>query len=147
MSFQSPVSDYVETSGIVFFARMLDKIRLHAASRLAPGYLRGTEDPTCFDARFCAFWEVEYDALERRTLEGGTDEEVLAWCFRDRKFPNETQVLVWNSFLLKRGWRDSGSSGVVAEKARHGWAGRDDIQTYVDLHDMDEGRQPKFPMS
>ncbi|WP_343124915.1 DUF5069 domain-containing protein [Verrucomicrobium spinosum] len=48
-----------------------------------------------------------------RTLEGGTNEELLAWCFRDRKFPNDEQILVWNSFLIKRGWRDSGSPGII----------------------------------
>ncbi|WP_075087458.1 DUF5069 domain-containing protein [Verrucomicrobium spinosum] len=42
MSYQIPVSDYEETSGIVFFARMVDKIRLHAAGKLAPDYLRGS---------------------------------------------------------------------------------------------------------
>ena len=144
MSYQIPVSDYEETSGIVFFARMVDKIRLHAEGRLAPDYLRGFMDLTCLDARFCRFWEVDYDKLVARTLEGGTNEELLAWCFKDRKFPNDEQILVWNSFLIKRGWRDSGSQGVIDEKAKQGWQDRGDIQTYVDLHDMDEGRQPRF---
>jgi hypothetical protein len=144
MSCQIPVSDYEETSGIVFFARMVDKIRLHAQGRLAPDYLRGFMDLTCLDARFCRFWEVDYDQLVARTLEGGTNEELLAWCFKDRKFPNDEQILVWNSFLIKRGWRDNGSAGIVEAKAANGWEDRDDIQTYVDLHDMDEGRQPRF---
>src|SRR5271166_299427 len=30
MNTQTPCSDYVETSGIIFFARMLDKVRLNA---------------------------------------------------------------------------------------------------------------------
>lgn len=145
MIFQIPVSDYEETRGIVFFARMVDKIRLHAAGRLAPDYLRGFTDPTCLDARFCRFWEVDYDALVERTLAGGSNEELLDWCFHGRKFPNDEQILVWNSFLIKRGWRDSGSPGIIAAKATHGWQNRDDIQTYVDLHDMDEGRPLRFP--
>lgn len=144
MSYQIPVSDYEETSGIVFFARMVDKIRLHAAGKLAPDYLRGFMDQTCLDARFCRFWEVDYDRLVVRTLEGGTNEELLAWCFEGRKFPNDEQILVWNSFLIKRGWRDSGSPGIIEAKATNGWENRNDIQTYVDLHDMDEGRQPRF---
>ena len=28
-----PRDDYVETRGVIFFARLLDKIRLHAAGR------------------------------------------------------------------------------------------------------------------
>ncbi|HSJ01851.1 MAG: DUF5069 domain-containing protein [Verrucomicrobium sp.] len=144
MPSRPPVSDYVETSGIVFFARMVDKIRLHARGELPEGYHRGFSDPTSFDARFCLFWDIDYDQLAARTLEGGTDEELLAWCFQDRKFPNEMQILVWNSFLTKRGWRDSGSASLVEDKAANGWQDRDDIQTYVDLHDVDEGRKPRF---
>ena len=34
MNTQTPCSDYVETSGIIFFARMLDKIRLNAQGKV-----------------------------------------------------------------------------------------------------------------
>jgi len=53
MNTQTPCSDYVETSGIIFFARMLDKIRLNAQGLLPAGYNLGFSDPTSFDARFC----------------------------------------------------------------------------------------------
>jgi hypothetical protein len=144
MTNQTLCSDYVETSGINFFARMLDKIRLNAQGLLPDGYHLGFSDPTSFDARFCRFWEVDYDQLAARTLEGGSNEELLAWCFQGRKRPNEDQILVWNSFIIKRGWRDSGAPGLVVEKKLSGFADRDDIQTYVDLHDADEGRTPKY---
>jgi uncharacterized protein DUF5069 len=45
---RTPVSDHVETKPLIYFARMLDKIRLNAAGRLAPGYFVGVEDPTFF---------------------------------------------------------------------------------------------------
>src|SRR5271165_5316695 len=38
MNTQTPCSDYVETSGIIFFARMLDKVRLNAQGLLPAGY-------------------------------------------------------------------------------------------------------------
>ena len=144
MTNQTLCSDYVETSGINFFARMLDKIRLNAQGLLPDGYHLGFSDPTSYDARFCRFWEVDYDQLAARTLKGGSNEELLAWCFQGRKRPNEDQILVWNSFIIKRGWRDSGAPGLVVEKKLSGFADRDDIQTYVDLHDADEGRTPKY---
>ena len=78
---QTPCSDYVETRGLVYFARMLDKIRLHAAGQLPEGYFVGVEDPTVFDARCTRFLRVDYDELARRTLQGGTNEEILDWCF------------------------------------------------------------------
>jgi hypothetical protein len=144
MKDQTPCSDYVETSGIIFFARMLDKIRLHAQGLLPDGYNVGFSDPTSFDARLCRFWEIDYDQLAAKTLEGGTNEEVLQWCFRERKLPNEEQILVWNSFIIKRGWRDEGSPGLIVEKESSGFARRDDIRTYVDLHDADEGRALRY---
>jgi hypothetical protein len=144
MKDQTPCSDYVETSGIVFFARMLEKIRLNARDLLPNGYNLGFSDPTSFDARFCRFWEIDYDQLATRTLEGGTNEELLEWCFQGRKRPNPEQILIWNSFIIKRGWRDDGSPDLIVEKELNGLAHRDDIQTYVDLHDADEGRTPRF---
>ena len=61
--------------------------------------------------------------------------------------PNSDQILVWNSFIIKRGWRDDGAPGLIVEKELNGCAHRDDIQTYVDLHDADEGRTPRFSRS
>jgi hypothetical protein len=144
MKDQIPCSDYVETFGIVFFARMLDKVRLNAKGLLPDGYNLGFSDPTSFDARFCRFWEIDYDQLAARTLQGGTNEELLEWCFQGKKFPNEDQILIWNSFIIKRGWRDDGAPGLIDEKELFGFTMRDDIQTYVDLHDADEGRALRF---
>ena len=70
MKDQTPCSDYVETSGIIFFARMLDKIRLNARDLLPDGYNLGFSDPISFDARFCRYWEIDYDQLTTKTLEG-----------------------------------------------------------------------------
>ena len=144
MKKQIPCSDYVETSGIIFFARMLDKIRLNALGLLPDGYNLGFSDPTSFDARFCRFWEIDYDQLAAKTVQGGTNEKLLEWCFQGRERPNEEQILVWNSFIIKRGWRDDGTAGLIVEKERYGFADREDIQTYVDLHDADEDRTLKY---
>ena len=142
MQNQTPVTDYKKTKGLIYFARMLDKIRLHAAGRLASGYFVGVEDPTFFDSRCTRFLEVDYDELKKRTLEGGSDEEILDWCFERGRKPGEEEIEIWNAFLAKRGWRDEGSADLVEAKKRAGWQNRDDIQTWVDLHDAEEGRTP-----
>lgn len=126
---------------MVFFARMLDKIRLRAAGELPPGYNLGDTSPTSFDARFCRFWEVDYARLVARTLQGGSDEEVFDVVIGPT--PNPERVLVWNGFLLKRGWRDETSAGLARDKEAAGFGHRDDIQTFVDFHDVDEGRTPR----
>jgi hypothetical protein len=142
MQTKAPCSDYRKTKGLIYFARMLDKIRLHASGKLAPGYLVGVEEPTVFDARCTRFLGVDYDELVERTLQGGTDEEILEWFFERGRRPNKEEIEIWNAFILKRGWRDAGSAELAAAKERAGWADRDDIQTWVDLHDADEGRTP-----
>jgi hypothetical protein len=144
MQTQTPRSDYDQTKGLIYFARMLDKIRLKAAGKLPPGYFVGLDpDPTVFDARCTRFLGVNYDELVERTLQGGTDEEILEWCFDRGRRPNEEEIEIWNAFILKRGWRDAGSEDLQATKKEMGCADRDDIQTWVDLHDVDEGRVPR----
>jgi len=140
----TPCPDHKKTKGLVYFARMLDKIRLNAAGKLPPGYFLGlTGDPTVFDARCTRFLGIDYDALAKRTLEGGSDEEILEWCFERGRRPNEEEIEIWNEFILKRGWRDSGSEELAAEKKKAGLGDREDIQTFVDFHDADEGRTPR----
>jgi gluconokinase len=143
MQMETPVSDRVATKGLVYFARMLDKIRLHAAGELPPDYFVGVdEDPTMFDARCTRFLGVNYDELASRTLQGGSDEEILEWCFQRGRKPGEEEIKIWNAFLLKRGWRDEASADLQAAKERNSRGHREDIQTWVDLHDAEEGRKP-----
>jgi gluconokinase len=138
-----PCSDYIETRGINFFARMLDKIRLNAKGLLPEGYNLGFSDPTSFDARFCRFWLIEYDTVLERTLQGGSNEEIFDDVFEGRDISDD-EILVWNEFLVKRGWRDGGSRELQQLKTEMGMGDRSDIQTFVDLHDVDEGRKPKY---
>jgi len=141
---QTPVSDRVETKGLVYFARMLDKIRLKARGELPPDYFTGVdEDPTMFDARCTRFLGVNYDELAERTLQGGSVDEILDWCFESGKRPSEEEISIWNAFLTKRGWRDEASADLQAAKERNGWGNRGDIQTWMDLHDAEEGRTPR----
>lgn len=138
-----PRTAFDRTGGIVYFARMLDKIRLRAAGKLPPGYEENLGDG--FDGRCCRFLGVTYAALTGRTLAGGTDDEILAWCGEQGTRPNEEQILVWNKFLLKRGWRDE-DDGSTQEletyKAASGLAHRTDLITFFDYYEVDEGRRP-----
>jgi len=142
MQTQTPCSDYIETKGLIYFARMLDKIRLKAAGKLPAEYFTGVEDPTHFDARCARFVGVNYDELVKRTLKGGSDEEILDWCFEGGRRPSDEEISIWNSFLRKRGWRDEASEELAESKKEAGFGDRHDIQTWVDLHDAEEGRTP-----
>lgn len=134
-----PISAYVETKGLVYFARCLNKIRLHARGELREDF--HSQLGQGFDGRLCAYLRVDYAALRDRTLAGGTDEEILAWCCDTGRDLNETDVIVWNEFLTKKGWRDGASESLANRKASSGLADRHEIETMVEYFEYDEGRK------
>ena len=134
-------SPHQKTGGIVYFGRMLDKIRLNAAGRLPQDYhsnLGGGFDGFC-----CQFLWLNYPSLVERVKAGGTDEELLEWAFQEGRKPSEHEILVWNEFMRKRGWNDEASERLAMRRMESGFPGREDIQTFFDYIDLDEGRDPK----
>lgn len=120
------------------FGRLIDKLRLHAAGRL-PAEYHGNLGAG-FDAAVCTFLKVDYQALVARAAAGGTDEELLAWCQQQGgRDPDDYKY--FNAFLAKRGWRDEGSARLQQRIVEFGLAGRP-IETFFDLNDYDEGRDP-----
>ncbi len=129
--------------GIMVFGRIVDKIRLHAKGQLPEGYHVGLiAGKRTFDDRICRLLNVEYDALVKRVLEGGSDEEVLEWCFQNGRRPDAEHIELFNGFMTKRGWRDAASNGLVDQRAAAGLAQREDLVTFFDLMDTEEGRAP-----
>ena len=127
-------SPYETVGGLVFFGRMLDKIRLHARNILPSDYNRGTG----LDGRTCRFLNIDYEKLIIRVLQGGTDDAILDWCYEQGRRPSEEEIFVWNAFMSKRGWRDDVSAWLVEQKRSRGWEHRQDIQTAFDFHVADE---------
>ncbi len=136
-------SSYETVGGIVFFGRMLDKIRLQAAGRLPPGYNLGAADWTWFDARCTRFLGVAYPTLVERVLGGGSDEEILQWCFQNGRRPGEEEIGIWNGFCRTYGWRNCSSEELAVVKRRRGFGQRDDILTWFDFHRADEENDEK----
>lgn len=130
--------------GIAVFGRILDKIRYFAREGSLPdGYHLGfIEGNRTFDDRVCRFLGVSFESLTQRTLEGGSDEEVLEWCFQNGRKPDAEQIEIWNGFMNKRGWRDAASNGLQKQKEEAGLGNRDDIVVFFDLMDVEEGRKP-----
>ena len=131
-----------QVSGIFVFGRILDKIRLRACEGMLPdGYHLGViSGKRTFDERVCHFLGVDFADLSTRTLAGGSDEEILAWCFETGNRPDDEQIAIWNGFMSKRGWRDEASAGVASQKQQAGLGDHHDIQTFFDLMDAEEGR-------
>ena len=120
---------------------MLDKIRLHAKGELRSDYHANLGKG--FDEKCVKFLRVDYDEVVERVKQGGTDKEMLDWCFIVGRKPTEDDIYVWNEFMRKVGWNDEVSEMVVRRKAEAGMTDRSDIQTSFQFIDADEGRLPK----
>jgi Domain of unknown function (DUF5069) len=130
-----------KVGGLFYFGRMLDKIRVHARNELPSDYHLNLGKG--FDEKCVRFLRVDYDELVERVKQGGTDEEILEWCFTVGRKPAEDDIHVWNEFMRKVGWNDEVSKIVARRKEEGGIGDRSDIQTSFDFIDADEGRLPK----
>jgi hypothetical protein len=139
-------SPYEMVGGIVYFGRMIDKIRLSAAGALPAVYqsLLGHSNPNSFDGYCCRFLQIEFAALTAQTLHGETDESLFQWACQTGRQPSERDSEIWNAFMQKRGWRDSKSERLREQILAEGFTGRA-ISTFFDFMDADEGRPPRFP--
>src|SRR5271165_5476802 len=139
-------SPYEMVGGLVYFGRMIDKMRLQAAGRLPSEYqpLLGAANPRSFDGGCCRFLQVDYAALAAQSVQGATDEALFQWACAHGRKPSEKDTEIWNAFMQKRGWRDE-SSGRLREQTRQ--AGMTDrvVSTFFDFFDADEARPPRFP--
>jgi gluconokinase len=84
---------------------------------------------------------VEYKQIVNRVRLGHSDEQVLQWAYETGKRPTQEEIMIWNSFMTKRGWRDKASASLNRWKTELGFRDRNDIQTFFDLYDADEGRE------
>jgi gluconokinase len=131
-----------QVNGLVYFGRMLDKIRLAAARNLPPDWeaARGMKHHTSFDARCCRFLGIDYATLEAQTLQGDkTDAELLEWVFQHGRRPGEEEIEIWNAFMTKRGWRDAGTQRLNERLAKIGLP-PGTVHTMFEFIDLDEGR-------
>lgn len=135
LGLRSPTS---KVGGIVYFGRLLDKIRQNAKGQLPSDYQANLGRG--FDSSCCTFLRVDYHQLAQRVKEDGSDEEILNWCFSVGHRPFDDQVYVWNEYMRKRGWNDELSEILKRRKKEAGMAGRSEIQTMFDFIDADEGR-------
>lgn len=127
-----------KVGGLVYFGRMLDKIRVHAKGELPEEYQPNLGKG--FDRKCVEFLRIDYAALAERVKEGGSDEEILVWCFEKGRKPTEREIHFWNEFMRKCGWNDEISETLTRRKKETGLADRSDIETMFQFIDADEGR-------
>lgn len=138
MSISGLRSPYEKVGEIVYFGRMLDKIRLHAKNSLPTAYIENLGE--AFDKMCVRFLRVTYPELVEEVKKGASDETALEWCFSKGRRPTDEDIFAWGEFIRKRGWNDSASERLKQRKAENGFENRDEIQTMFDYIDADEGR-------
>jgi hypothetical protein len=132
-----------QIKGLVYFGRMLDKIRLAAAGKLPEAWqpMRGVAMKGTFDSFCCNFLKIDYAAIEIETLKGDkSDEELLEWAYAHGRRPTDEEIEVWNGFMTKRGWRDAVTQRVHFRLAEIGLP-PGTVETMFEFIDLDEGRR------
>lgn len=130
---------FEKTRGLFYFARMCSKIRLHAQGNLPDEYHAMLGQG--FDGRTCRYLRIGYEDVKAQVLAGKTDLEVLDWCFANGRQLTDEEVLIYNSFMSKRGWHDDETDGFIPEMIKqYGLPNNGTVLTDFDLIEMDEGR-------
>lgn len=134
-------SPYAKVGRLVYFGRMLDKIRLHAAGRLpVDEYVANLGKG--FDGRCCSFLRIDYAELKPLVLAGDqTDEQLLAWAEQRGGRRADDECEVWNGFMMKRAWRDE-AAATLKKRIAESHLESKPIMTMFDYIDFDEGRDP-----
>ena len=134
-------SPYVKVARLVYFGRMIDKIRLHAQGKLPVDDYAGNLGKG-FDLRCCTFLGIAYPEVRDRALAtADSPEALLAWVEEKAGRRSDDDVELWNSFMMKRGFRDEAATILAKRIAESGFEGKP-VLTMFDYIDFDEGRDP-----
>jgi hypothetical protein len=138
-------SPYEKVGGLVYFGRMLDKIRLFAKDELPSEYqgLLGEESAISFDGRCCRFLRISYTALVDQVLKNDSDALIFEWACAQGRRPTESETEIWNSFMQKRGWRDR-SASLLKKRAEEAGMPAEFVLTHFDFIDLDEERPLRY---
>jgi hypothetical protein len=138
MAFETPRSPRDEIDGVIYFPRLCHKVRLHAAGRLDSQYHANLGGG--MDLWTCQFLGVDHAALADQILAGRSDTEALAWARENGATRSAPELAWWSAFMRTRGFRDDLAERLVQRKAESGFQDRDEIVTFMDYIDADEGR-------
>ncbi|CAA9266092.1 MAG: hypothetical protein AVDCRST_MAG42-3198 [uncultured Chthoniobacterales bacterium] len=134
---QVPRSPYEKLGGYVHLPRLIDKAKLHRKG-LLDGY---NYKSVGFDKHLLAFLKIDPDEFEAAANRLDDDAAILSWIEEHAVKHSPEEIEEWNHAMVSR-YPDS-----AVKRARFlhvlkesGGEGRDDIRTYFDLIEFDEGR-------
>jgi hypothetical protein len=99
-----------------------------------------------FDGRTCRYLAVSYEDVKHQVLAGRSDQDVLDWCFANGRSLTAEEILIYNSFMSKRGWRDDETDTWLPSTIKeYGLPNDGRIITDFELIEVDEERwQPEM---
>ena len=132
-----PRSPYDRLGGYVHLPRLIDKAKLHRK-----GLLEGYNYKTVgFDKHLLAFLKLNPDTFEETAHRLDDDAAILDWVQKNGAKHSPASIEHWNEAMITR------RPDTAAKKARFlhflkeaGGEDRQDIRTYFDLIEFDEGR-------
>ena len=138
-----PRSPKILLGGMAHLARFIDKIRLRHARQIQDyNYIT-----VGFDKYLLEFLQLKSDEFERRVLQGGTDEELLAWIRAHGRPLTADEIRPWNERILTGGPKDDAARqrfqarlADVAAKRGVPVETLPRVTTWVDIIELDEGR-------
>jgi hypothetical protein len=136
--YHMPRSARDELEGIAYLPRLLNKIRLHYADTLHPEFR--TNLGLGMDLWTCQFLGIDYHDLEREVHAGATDEQALAWARKNGVTRPDHEKAWFSAYLKTRGFRDDLAGRLAKRKKEDPKTDRDDILTFMDYIEVDEGR-------
>ena len=138
-----PRSPKEEVNGLCHLGRLIDKIRMRNAGLIQDyNYLTAGLDKYLLDKM-----EIQGTDLEKRVMEGGTDEEIANWVKAKSKALTDEEKAEWNNMVLTFGPKAEmaqkafdRNKAALAEKCGVSVEELSHITTWCGLIEHDEGR-------
>lgn len=124
--------------GLLHLPRFIAKIRKHLAGELPKTYQRNFTKG--FDGFLCLHLGVDPKAVIEAVQQSASEQELSQRL--KTLFPADLRVAKWNRELVQKGLSPMGQEAIAAAKTKMGIANRDDLLTFADMIDFDEGRIP-----
>ena len=128
-----------QVSGLLHLPRFIAKIRKHLAGELPKSYQRNF----CrgFDRFLCLHLGIDPQQVVEAVRESGSDEAALEARLAEL-LPADCRVAKWNRELVQKGMSVMGREALQEAKESMLAGDRDDILSFADIIDLDEGRIP-----
>ena len=132
-------SPYVpHANGLLHLPRFIAKAKRYVKGELGKSYLRNYKRG--FDRFLCLHLGIGPDAIEEIVRTSSKDEEIEKRI--SEILPENLEVAKWNRELVHKGMSEMGRESLKQTKRKMGIADREDLISFADMIEFDEGRIP-----